>query len=74
MYVESFHHILKHNFLKGKANKRVDALIYALLEYLRFKTFDRLIKHEKGKMTGRISLIQKRHKASEGLSIDLVKK
>ena len=31
MYVESFHHVLKYNFLKGKANKRVDALICILM-------------------------------------------
>ena len=52
MYVEAFHRVLKYNFLKGKHNKRVDALIYALLEYLRFKSIDRLIKLEKGKITG----------------------
>ena len=72
MYVEAFHHVLKYNFLRGKHNKRIDALIYALFEYLRFKSFDRLIKVEKGKITGRLALIQKRHKASQKLSFDLV--
>ena len=58
MYVEAFHHVLKYIFLKGKHNKCVDALIYALFEYLRFKSFDRLIKLEKGKITGRLALVK----------------
>ena len=72
MFVEAFHHVLKYKFLKGVKNKRVDALIHSLLEYLRFKSFDRLIKFEKGKVTGRISLIQKRHTSSKSLSPDSV--
>ena len=72
MYTEAFHHVLKYNFLCGKKNKRLDKLIQALMEYLRQKSFDRLIKFEKGKITGRISLIQKRHTTSQSLSISLV--
>ena len=44
MYVEAFHHILKYKFLKGKRNKRLNRLIHALMEFLRHKLFDRLIK------------------------------
>ena len=43
-----------------------------MFKYLRFKSFDRLIKCEKGKLTGRISLIQKRHSSSKCLSLDSI--
>ena len=59
MYVEAFHHILKYKFLNGKRNKWLDRLIHALMEFLRHKSFDRLIKFEKGKVTGRIAIIQR---------------
>lgn len=72
MFVEAFHHVLKYKFLKGIKNKRVDVLIHSLLEYLRFKSFDRLIKFEKGKITGRVLLIQKRHTSSKSLPFDSV--
>ena len=70
MYLEAFHHVLKYKFLKGKKNKRVDRLIQALMEFLRHKSFDRLIKFEKGKVTGRIGIIQKRHDTSKSLSFE----
>ena len=73
MYVEAFHHILKYKFLNGKRNKRLDRLIHALMEFLRHKSFDRLIKFEKGKVTGRIAIIQKRHNASKSLPLDAVR-
>ncbi len=72
MYVESFHRVLKYIYLKGKTNKRVDKCIQVLMKYARDKTFDRLIKLEKSKLTGRVSTISKRHNASRGLSTDLV--
>lgn len=73
MYVEAFHHILKYKFLKGKKNRRLDKLIQSLMEFLRHKHFDRLIKFEKGKVTGRIAVIQKRHNASKQLSLESVR-
>ena len=72
MYTEAFHHVLKYNFLCGKKNKRIDKLIQALMEYLRQKSFDRLIKFEKGKITGRIFQIHKRHTSSQSIPISLV--
>ncbi len=72
MYVESFHRVLKYIYLKGKTNKRVDKCLQVLMKYARDKTFDRLIKLEKSKLTGRVSTIEKRHNASRGLSTDLV--
>ena len=74
MYVESFHRVLKHIYLKGKTIKRVDKCIQVLLKYYdRDKSFDRLIKLEKGKLSGRISTIMKRHLASRDLSTTLVR-
>lgn len=72
MYLEAFHHVLKYNFLKGKRNQRVDRLVHGLMEYLRHKTFDRIIKLEKGKITGRLAQIQNRHDASRKLPDELV--
>ena len=40
MYVESFHRVLKHVYLKGKVNKRIDKCIHTLLLYARDKAFD----------------------------------
>ena len=72
MYLEAFHHVLKYNFLKGKRNRRVDRLVHGLMEYLRHKSFDRIIKLEKGKITGRLAQIQKRHDSSRKLPDELV--
>ena len=41
MYVESFHREIKHIYLKGKVNKRIDNFIRTLLKYARDKAFDR---------------------------------
>ena len=43
-------------------------MLYVLLEYIRLKTFDRLIKQEKGKICARVAVIHKRQKESEFLS------
>ena len=72
MYMEAFHHVLKYKYLKGKNNRRIDRLVQSLMEYLRHKSFDRIIKLEKGKITGRIAQIQKRHRTSKVLSHELI--
>ena len=64
MYVESFHRVLKHAYLKRKVNKRVDKCIHTLLPYARDKALDRLIKLHKGKATHYVSIIASRHKES----------
>ena len=74
MYVEAFHHVIKYKFLKSRKNKRIDTLIHKLFEYLQFKSYDRLIKVEKGKITGRIALIKKRHSNSLSMSSNMVLK
>ena len=74
MYIESFHRILKHLYMKGKANRRIDNLIHVLLKVSRDKGFERLCKLEKGKNSGRLITIHKRHLASTKLSPALVQK
>ena len=55
-------------FLKGRRNKKLDKVIHAIMKFLGQKSFDRLIKFEKGKITGRIAIILTRLSASESLS------
>jgi hypothetical protein len=40
MYVESFHRTLKHVYMKGRINKRVDNLLHILREISRYKAFE----------------------------------
>ena len=54
MYVEAFHRTFKHNYLKGKFNKRVDTYLLNLLKFIRDKPYERTIKLTKGKLTIRI--------------------
>ncbi|CAH3020775.1 unnamed protein product [Porites evermanni] len=61
MFVEAFHKVFKYQYLKGKSNKRLGNLLLNLLKYVRDKTFDRLIKLTKGKVTSRLSVIHERH-------------
>ncbi|XP_065896991.1 uncharacterized protein [Dysidea avara] len=68
MYVEAFHRLLKHVYMKGKCNKRVDKCIHMLVKLERDKAFERLRKLEKGKISSRLTVIHKRHLASQKLS------
>lgn len=72
MFAESFHRVLKHVYLKGTVNKRMDTLIHVLIRYSRDKAFDRILKMEKGKTTKRCSDIVKRHNLSLELSLNSV--
>ena len=67
MYVEAFHRVLKHLYLKGKINKRVDRCAFVLLKLARDKGFERIVKLEKGKNSGRINTIKQRHQSSKKL-------
>ncbi len=73
-YTESFHRVLKYVYMKGRVNKRMDAIINLLIKYARDKAFDRLIKAEKGKSTKHITRIHKRHATSLNLSTSSVSK
>ena len=72
MFVESFHRVFKHVYLKGKCNKRVDACLVNLLKFARDKFFERLIKITKGKQSTRLKTINDRHNRGLKLSSDLV--
>ena len=74
MFCEAFHRVFKYKYLKGKSNKRVDKCLLNLIKYNRDKTFDRLIKLTKGKMTQKISTIQRRHRNSLTLSFESITK
>ena len=72
MAVEAFHRVFKYNYLKGKANKRVDNCMVNLLQYIRDKSFDRAIKLTKGKSTAKMKLISDRHNKSKAMCTDNV--
>ena len=73
MYVEAFHRVLKHIYMKGTVNKRVDTCITTLLRFGRDKMFDRLLKIEKGKNSHRLRIINDRHAASLTIPLSHVK-
>ena len=50
--------------MKGNINKCLDSVIHLLMKYARDKTFDRIMKAEKGKSTRRTNIINKRHQES----------
>ena len=72
MYAEAFHRVLKHIYLGGIVNKRIDNCVNMLMRFARDKIFDRLQKIEKGKSTTRLQLIAGRHKSSLDLPLQLV--
>ena len=59
MFVESFHRVLKVVYLQHKQNRRVDFLLATLMKMARDKSFERLLKQEKGKHTHRVCEIKK---------------
>ena len=67
MTIESFHRLLKVVYLDSKHNRRIDQLLSVLLKIARDKEFERLIKHEKGKLSYRTSEMNKRHSAAANL-------
>ena len=73
MYVEAFHRVLKHVYMKGKVNKRLDKCIFILMTLARDRGFERLVKLEKGKNTERISQIKVRHQRSLKLNFKQIK-
>uniref|UniRef100_A0A6P7H660 Uncharacterized protein LOC114347558 n=1 Tax=Diabrotica virgifera virgifera TaxID=50390 RepID=A0A6P7H660_DIAVI len=62
MHIESFHKVLKYFYLDGKKVKRLDKSIHKLLEYVRDKTVERIIKLTRGKSDD--STITSRHRAA----------
>ena len=62
MAVESLHRIVKHDYMKGKVNKRSDKAIHYVLQYLEDKEHDQLVKSVKGKTTKKVTTIWNNHK------------
>lgn len=62
MVLEAFHKTLKHVYLKGKKNQRLDVLLWHLLKAVRDKNFERLVKLcNGGKVTHYVNTINSRH-------------
>lgn len=61
MYLESMHKVLKYIYLKGVTCRRLDKTVHVLLQYVKDKQFERIIKLEKSKVTTKISRINKSH-------------
>ena len=72
MFCEAFHRVFKYTYLKGKANKRVDKCLVNLIKFKRDKTFERIKKLTKGKLTQKLSMIQARHRNSLNLDFGSV--
>lgn len=65
MVLEAFHKTLKHVYLKGKKNQRLDVLLWHLLKSLRDKNFERLIKLcNGGKVNHYVNAINSRHRSA----------
>lgn len=69
MLVESFHRMLKFIYLERKQNRRVDHLLYKLLKIARDKSYEQLIKTEKGKITAKSRESLKRHEKALALNV-----
>lgn len=72
MTTENFNRLLKYLYLKGKKVKRLDKILCALLNLLRDKLFDLVIKYYKGKVVKKLQILRKRHKDSYSLSEERV--
>ena len=64
MHVESMHKIIKYFYLQGKSVQRLDKGLHAVLNFIRDKTVERIIKNTKGKNNYHIQQILKRHRTS----------
>ncbi|XP_022168117.1 uncharacterized protein LOC111032183 [Myzus persicae] len=74
MVLEAFHKTLKHVYLKGKKNQRLDALLWHLLKVVRDKNFERLVKLcNGGKVTHFVNAINSRHRSALQASYKVIK-
>ncbi|GBN01390.1 hypothetical protein AVEN_110443-1 [Araneus ventricosus] len=71
-HLESFHKDFKYNYLNGKSNKRLDHCLYKLIEYIKDKGHQRIIKLQRGKVSFQVRKILIRHKLSLSLNPDSV--
>lgn len=68
MHLEAMHRVIKHVQLRGLKVRRMDKSIHALMQFLRTKMSDRLLKLHKGKWTRHIGGIRMRHKTSQTMN------
>jgi len=72
MHLEAMHRVLKHVHMQGHKVRRMDKSIHALMQFMRSKMADRLLKIHKGKWTKHLRDIRSRHQTSLNLSADAV--
>ena len=72
MFCEAFYRVFKYTYLKGKSNKRVNKCLVNLIKFNSDKTFDRIKKLAKGKLTEKLSMIQATHRNSLNLDFGSV--
>jgi len=72
MHLEAMHRVLKHVHMQGQKVRRMDKSIHALMQFMRSKMADRLLKIHKGKWTKHIRAIRSRHQTSLNLSAEAV--
>jgi len=72
MYLEALHKSIKYCYLEGKSCKRLDLSINALMSLVRDKSFERIIKISKQKMSYKLTQIIAAHNKSTKISPDMV--
>lgn len=72
MSIERMHQTIKYLYLNGKQVRRLDKTINILMKLIKDKLFERLITLNKGKISGKIKELRKRHKSSLNLDKGIV--
>lgn len=68
MSLENFNKVLKYHYLQGNKVMRMDKAIFAVVNLIRDKVHDLIIKRTKGKITSKLRLLRKAH--TKSLAID----
>ena len=72
MALERMHGMLKHNYLNGKKNKRLDNAMQSVIYLVQDKKIDRLLTLCRGKYTKKLSELRKRHETSLSLYAECI--
>ena len=72
MYADSFHRVIEYIYMRGRSNRRIDTMLHILMKVARDMAFERLCKLEKGKVSGCLVVIRRRHMESTKLSTESV--
>lgn len=70
MYLEAFHRVLKDCYMDKKKNRRVDNLLFLLMQVVNDKVFDRLRMIVTGARSAKLSGFRKRHKKAAACASD----